>query len=261
MNPNRFPPWVVLHVPHDTTMIPADVRGQLLLTDEELRKELRQMTDHLTEALFTTCAGEAVVVKSPVSRLVVDVERFADDENEPMAARGMGAIDRVTSSLAPLRRQLSDEQRSSLMQAWYYPHHDRLESAVAAAVDRHGQCLVLDCHSFPSTPLPYEQGDASLSRPEICIGTDPFHTSEAIAQAFASAFSGAGWTIAINQPFSGAMVPASRYQRDLRVGAVMVEVNRRLYLQEADATPRLDFDDVAARLSACCIKAIGSAYS
>lgn len=140
MNPDRFLPCVVVHIPHDATTIPADVRGQFLLTDEELRVELCQMTDHLTEALFTTGAGEAVVVRAPVSRLVVDVERFADDVKEPMAARGMGAIYRVTSSLAPLRRRLSEDQRSALMQAWYYPHHHRLENAVATAMDRHGQC-------------------------------------------------------------------------------------------------------------------------
>jgi N-formylglutamate deformylase len=55
------------------------------------------MTDHFTQALFAQSCGEAIVVRAPVSRLVVDVERFADDVQETMAARGMVAIYVVTS--------------------------------------------------------------------------------------------------------------------------------------------------------------------
>jgi hypothetical protein len=39
----------------------------------------------------------------PVSRLVVDPERFVDDATEPMAACGMGVIYTQTSQRMPLR--------------------------------------------------------------------------------------------------------------------------------------------------------------
>lgn len=252
----RFPPWLVVHVPHDATAIPSDVRGQFLPGDKELTDEIRRMTDHFTYDLFVADDSEATVVRAEVSRLVVDVERFADDAEEPMAARGMGAIYNMTSALAPLRRQISHEERASLLRAWYQPHHKKLETAVTSTLEQHGRCLVLDCHSFPSTPLPYEQADASVPRPDICIGTDAFHTSELVARAFLDAFADSGWIVAVNQPFAGAIVPASRYGRDNRVEAVMVEVNRRLYLDEANATRRPNFADVSARVRACCIKAV-----
>ena len=202
MSRSAYHPWVVLHIPHDSTVIPDEVRSQFLLTDPDLAVALRRMTDHLTHALFAEPCGEATVVRAPVSRLVVDVERFPDDAREPMAARGMGAVYEVTSHPAPLRRRLSPEERQALMRAWYHPHHEQLELAVAAVVDRHGRCVVIDWHSFPSLALPYERADTEVARPDICIGTDDFHTSNALVEAFVSAFRCQGWSVSVNEPFS-----------------------------------------------------------
>ena len=95
-------------------------------------------------------------------------------------------------------------ERLALMRACYHPHHEQLEAAVSAAVNRHGRCVVIDCHSFPSVALPYERADPEVARPDICIGTDDFHTSNALAEAFVSAFRCQGWSVSVNEPFSGA---------------------------------------------------------
>jgi N-formylglutamate amidohydrolase len=87
---DQCPPWVIFHVPHDSTLVPSEVKRQS--TDGELDEELIKMTDHLTLLLFASGAPEAHVIRAPASRLVVDVERFADDHHEPMAGRGMGAV-------------------------------------------------------------------------------------------------------------------------------------------------------------------------
>lgn len=248
---SAYPPWAVLHVPHDSAAVPPRARGQLLLDDAALQAELVRMTDHHTHALFA--GSESVrVVRAPVSRLVVDVERFADDLMEPMAARGMGVIYERTSTLARLRRQPTYAERGSLLDTYYWPHHEQLERSVAEALSAFGRCLVLDCHSFPSTALPYEQAPPGMHRPDICIGTDAFHTSQSLARAFVEAFQRAGWSVAQDSPFAGALVPASRYQRDARVQAVMVEVNRGLYLDERDGTRLPDFDRIAEAIRQCC---------
>lgn len=254
--PASFPPWVVVHVPHDSVTIPADVRGQFLLSDEELREELRRMTDHFTHAMFARPEAKDVIVRAPVSRLVVDVERFSDDADEPMAARGMGAIYEVTSRLAPLRRRLTASEREALIETYYRPHHAHLESVVSQALERFGRCLVLDCHSFPSVALPYELATPASARPDICIGTDEFHTNAKLADAFFSAFQRTGWHVSLNAPFSGALVPASRYRKDDRVQSVMVEVNRRLYLHEPDATLKSDFAQTAQVIRQICCDAL-----
>lgn len=256
MSPSDFPPWVVLHIPHDSTVIPDHVRPQFLLTDPELTLELQRMTDHFTHALFAEPQGDTSVVRAPVSRLVVDVERFAEDAREPMANRGMGVIYTLTSHLAQLRRALSPDEREALIRDWYRPHHERLEAAVAAAVDQHGRCLVIDGHSFPDSALPYEDADPAVVRPEICIGSDPFHTPGVLSSAFVDAFGRQGWRVALNEPFGGALVPASRYRSDPRVSAVMVEVNRALYLHPLSVEPTTEFARVALRVRRCCLEAV-----
>lgn len=253
---SRLPAWVVLHVPHDSMVVPDEVRAQFVLSDEALRDELVRMTDHHTFALFAGHATGTGVVRAQVSRLVVDVERFEDDAREPMAACGMGAVYVSTSQGAPLRRPLSADERKALLHAWYRPHHRAFEAAVSRALDAFGRCLVIDCHSFPSVALPYERAEAEAVRPEVCIGTDAFHTGAGLAEAFVAAFEAAGFTVARDTPFAGAIVPASRYRSDRRVAAVMVEVNRGLYCDETDGTMLSGFEETAQRVQAGCDDAI-----
>jgi N-formylglutamate deformylase len=252
----RYPDWVVLHLPHDAPDIPAGMRDQFLLDDGELGREVLRMTDHRTADLFGAWRAAGRVARAPVSRLVVDVERFEDDALEPMAAAGMGAVYTRTSSSRPLRRPLDPSKREALLERWYRPHHRRLEQLVEAALRHHGWTVVLDAHSFPSRPLPCERA-ASSDRPDICIGTDPFHTPAALRDAFVHAFASEGFAVAVDTPFSGALVPARHYRRDPRVQSVMVEVNRRLYLDEATGLPAMGFAKLAAAVQACCIAALG----
>ena len=37
---DRFPPWVILHVPHDSTLVPSEVRKQITLADDDLAQKL-----------------------------------------------------------------------------------------------------------------------------------------------------------------------------------------------------------------------------
>lgn len=254
---------MVLHIPHASTAVPAAVRPSLLLSDDELANELRQMTDALTDRLFGGAVRGAAEVVFPVSRLVVDPERFEADEEESMAARGMGVVYERTSGGAQLRGVVDAAAREELLDRYYRPHHARLTSAVDAALAAHGRCLVVDAHSFPSVPLPYES-DQRPDRPDLCVGTDAFHTPGALAEAVVEAGRALGWSVAVDRPFAGALVPAARYRRDARVSAVMIEINRRLYLDEETGAPSQAFDEVRgsiARLLAALTEVGGEAAS
>jgi N-formylglutamate deformylase len=147
-------PAVVVHISHASLAVPCDVAADLLLTPEEVEHQLLVMTDRYTGELFALPSTLATTVAFPVSRLVVDPERFTDDSCEPMVAKGMGVVHTKTASGRPLRRSPSVDQRRQLLARFYEPHHAALTKAVEAAFTAHGSCLVLDGHSFPTRPRP-----------------------------------------------------------------------------------------------------------
>lgn len=239
------PPITVVHIPHASRLVPTECRSAILLDDTALAEELRLMTDAYTEELFAL--DGSAPIRFPISRLVVDVERFTDDAHEPMATRGMGVLYTTRANGQPLREPPSPAERTELLDRWYHPHHDRLTRAVDQAIAGHGRCLLLDAHSFPSRPLPYEL-DQCPHRPDICLGSDDFHTPPALLNLAHAAFTAAGFSVQINAPFSGALVPGTHCRRDARVAALMIEVRRDLYMHEDTGARRNDFASFAGRL-------------
>lgn len=222
---------IVLHIPHDSINIPTEYLPGFLLSPEQIEREIIRMTDMHTAELYDDETFVSVIF--PVSRLLCDPERFDDDSREIMAERGMGVVYEVTSDLLPLRDTPSPDERQRILNAFYYPHHKRLEDAVENARTRTGRCLVVDCHSFPSRPLPYEMIDNNDLRSEICIGTDSFHTPAVVSDCLRDFFTGKGYSVSINDPFAGALVPMRYYRQDKTVSSVMYEVRRDLYMDEA----------------------------
>lgn len=238
----------VLHIPHSSTLIPKNIRDQIRLSDAELSTELLRMTDWYTDELFSDTTSDIKRVVFPVSRLVLDPERFESDDDEPMSRVGMGVVYKKTSHGSDLRLVLSDDERSALINRFYHPHHSQLTDNVDQILKEHGQALVIDCHSFPNIALPYES-DQNPNRPDICLGTDSFHTPEGLITLAKECFESNGYYVNINRPFAGALVPSKHYYKDSRVYAIMIEVNRSLYIDEATGDKNLKFQDIAKIMS------------
>src|SRR5271157_791502 len=109
---------VVLHIPHSSRFIAPEVRATLLPSVERIEHELLILTDAWTDQIVEGLALDAKRIIFPVSRLVVDPERFSRDEDEPMAKKGMGATYTKLSSGETLR-VLSKGERRQLMETYY----------------------------------------------------------------------------------------------------------------------------------------------
>ena len=92
---------MILHIPHSSKVIPKGFLKYFLLSRTELTRELLNMTDHYTDELFQRPSGEDQVLVFPVSRLLVDPERFVDDSDEPMSKKGMGWRDWIARHRNP----------------------------------------------------------------------------------------------------------------------------------------------------------------
>jgi N-formylglutamate amidohydrolase len=229
---------LVLNIPHASTHIPEWLRPILLLDDAALAAEHLKMTDWFTDDLFAVTAHEAERVVAPVSRLLVDTERFAVDADESMARLGMGAIYTRTADGMKLRDAPGEAERRDLMEAYYWAHHNELTYAVGRVRQAFGKAIIVDCHSFSNRPLPHEP-DQGERRPDICIGTTKQTSGNAI-YAIKAVANEHGLTFAEDTPFAGVVVP-SVFVGDPKVDAVMIEVNRRLYLDEATGQPNAGY--------------------
>ena len=220
----------ILHIPHASTMIPEQYLESFHLSKEELCRELLLMTDHFTDELFACDFNSFDYLKFPVSRLLVDPERFDSDEDEIMSKVGMGCIYERTHNGEPLKD--ASKIRDELINRYYKPHHETFSNMVDECIKLNSKCLIVDCHSFPKRPLPYELNQEP-ERAEICIGTDSFHTPRELTEGFVSAFSDFGFSVSVDKPFSGSIVPAKFYRKNKSVHSIMIEIRRDLYMDEA----------------------------
>lgn len=193
--------------------------------------------DLKTDQLFTLNREESIPVVFPYSRVFVDVERFRDDSNEPMSSRGMGVVYQNGHDLNPIRHKLTIELRKAILSEYYDPHHAELNHAVDDQLKTNGRALIIDCHIFPRYRLLYEDS-RQTGRPEICIGTDNFHTPKAVVDSVVYQFLKKGYTAALDQPFSGTLVPIKHYHKTKEVVSIMIEIDV-IYFLRRQATNRM----------------------
>jgi len=217
---------LILHIPHASGKLPNN-KGYVV-DKEILKKEILRLTDWYTDDLFDF--EHSIEVKANFSRIFCDPERFSDDSQEIMAKYGMGVIYEKLDN-GTVMREVSPKLREEILNNFYWPHHDKLNQAVNTQLESEGKTLIVDCHSFPSKPLIRDLNQEKY-RPDFNIGTDPFHTPKDLIESSKEFFTKKGFTLGIDWPYSGSIVPIHHYNKTKNVLSIMLEVNRALYLDE-----------------------------
>jgi hypothetical protein len=91
------------------------------------------------------------------------------------------------------------------------------------------QIIVLDTpHSSRQIPTDERQ---AIRLDDVALGPELLSMTDA-------------YSVALDAPFAGALVPLSAYVKDGRVSSVMIEVNRRLYMDELSGQKARNFATV-----------------
>lgn len=227
---------LILHIPHSSTDIPS-LEGYV---DDKIKiqKEIIKLTDWYTDELFYSDYDDMIV--TPFSRLFCDVERFENDKDEVMSKVGMGVLyERFDDN--EVLRTVTPQYRKNVIRDYYHEHHYRLTQVVTTQLEQEGRALIVDCHSFPSTPL-LKAIEQSNNPPDFNIGTDPFHTSIELIEIAIDYFNNLGYSCGLDWPYSGTIVPMEYYKKNKNVYSIMLEVNRKLYLNEPTNEKSIEFE-------------------
>jgi N-formylglutamate amidohydrolase len=214
---------IILHIPHSSKYVPY---YEGFISDEEtIKSEINHLTDWFTDELFDLPYPKII---TPFSRIFCDVERFEDDELEIMSLYGMGMCYTQTDK-GVMMRTITPELKLKIKSEYYSRHHQQLEQLTTETLAKSGQALIIDCHSYPDLPLNRDL-NKEIPRPDFCIGTDNFHTPPELIRKSSDFLSDNGFTVKLNNPYSGSIIPLKYYQQNKNVHGIMIEINRKLYM-------------------------------
>lgn len=217
---------LILHIPHSSIKIPF--MNGYTVNEKIINNEILKLTDWFTDDLFASETN--ITIKSDFSRIFCDVERFADNKQEFMFQFGMGVIYTKTDS-GKIFREVNDKLREKILINYYWKHHKELSIAVKMQLQKNNHAMIVDCHSFPN--IPFERDlNKDRNRPDFNLVTNSFHTPQKLIDFSIDFFKKKGHSIWINRPYQGTIVPLEYYQKDSRVLSIMLEINRKLYLNE-----------------------------
>ena len=239
---------MLLSVPHSG----RDYDEAVLANAAQGRRSLETLEDPLVDRLAwrAISAGVGAVIQ-PVPRAVIDCNRDEEEVDPaailgispapvgPRARYGLGLIPSRTHRHGRLwRRPIDRAELMRRIEQVHRPYHQAIVDGLAAHAARHGEALLIDCHSMP--PRPHGQAD-------LVIG-DRHGASAAgwlVAEA-ARLARGAGFRVALNDPYAGGAIVARHGRPHSGFHAIQLEISRETYLAADGRTASGGFDRVAS---------------
>lgn len=261
---------LVFASPHSGRVYPPDFVAASALDPHSLRRS----EDAYVDDLFGSApALGAPLLKALFPRALLDPNREAWELDpamfdeplpeyvntvSPRVAAGLGTIAKVVASGSEIYRgKLSFSEARRRVERMYRPYHAALATLVDGTRAKFGHCILVDCHSMPSMGGPADT-DQGTPRVDFVLG-DCFGNScaPAVTAAVERTLDNLGYRTVRNLPYSGGHT-TRHYGRPLEgVHALQIEINRRIYMDEAThrrkpgfARLRQHLGDVVAALAA-----------
>jgi N-formylglutamate amidohydrolase len=251
---------LVVEVPHAGTAIPDEVRPELVLDDDGVRRDADLHVDRLYRE--ATRHG-ATLLYTEVSRFVVDLNRAAGDVDArsvpahpaPLADAPRGLIWRVTTDgQETLRAPLTLASYRARVERYFHPYHAALDAEVERLRARFGRVVVLSGHSMPSVGKA-THADPGKRRADVVPGDLEGRSCDPRVTALAAShFGAAGLSVAPNDPYKGGNTTRRLGRPGDGIHALQVELNRDLYMDEASFAIK---EEGFRRLADLCLALVG----
>ena len=261
---NRVP--FVFNSPHSGQYYPPD----FILASKLSPKALRRSEDFLVDSLFSCVVPlGAPLLAADFPRAWLDVNRepyeldpamFEDalpnfiNHRSARVTGGLGTIARIVSENEEIyRRKLTAEEGISRIRAYYLPYHQALRGLLARSVVEFGYGVLVDCHSMPSSIASNGGPSHSRMKADFVLGDRYGNAcSPIITNAAAEFLRDLGYRVEINKPYAGGFITEHYGRPHNGLHAIQVEINRALYMDEAELAKNKNFDRLAEDLRVFC---------
>ena len=140
---------------------------------------------------------------------------------------GLGTLARIVATGEAIYRNklLFHEARSRVETCWQ-PYHECLSALIAETRADFGSCLLIDCHSMPTSAR-------DRSNPDIVLGDAHGTTCSARVTRFVEQqLTAMGYNVRRNDPYAGGYVTRHYGRPREAVHALQIEIARTLYMNE-----------------------------
>lgn len=254
IHPHQNRSCVVFASPHSGRDYSFSFLRSSILDDHMIRSS----EDAFVDLLFQAAPKfGAPFLRAGAPRAYIDLNRSCDEldpaliegvsrrGHNPRVASGLGVIPRVVANgRAIYRGKISLEEAEKRIDTYWRPYHSMLQKLLDAAYQRHGQAVLVDCHS-----MPHEAMDGvslqGMKRPDVVLG-DRFGAAASgdVVDRIEAVFHNAGFNVVRNTPFAGAYITQAYGRPSRGQHAVQIELDRSLYMNEALVRPNGDFEEV-----------------
>ena len=264
---------LVLNIPHSSTNIPAKFLPcwgfDGFVTDVRTKEEYlhvyhfnnipdntnrwaeyyfeqsKPLIDFYTDDLFNCDDSRITSIICNICRTLCDVERMV---NDPLEKEGYGIISKRMfkgKNSVPRVGLVNCSYKPDFLELYeYYMTYQHDLSMVLLrnshhTYQRYRRVLLIDCHSFSSSPTVLCNPRKTGKQVDICIGynDDATRPEKEIIDFVATYFENLGYTVGHNTPFSNSKtVPCP-----LPYHSLMMEINKHCYMNEKTLEKTKDF--------------------
>ena len=265
--PERRDTAVIFASPHSGRDYPAGFLAQTVLDGLTVRSS----EDAFVDQLFAEAPLHgAPLLVADVPRAFLDLNRAPDELDpgviegisralhNPRVSSGLVVIPRVVAGgRAIYRGKLSLSEAEARITQYWHPYHRCLRELMDTTHARFGEAVLIDCHSMPHEAIDGHVRPG-VTRPDVVLG-DRFGAAAGreVMDRVEAAFASAGLKVARNAPFAGAFIAQSHGRPSVRRHVVQVEIDRRLYLDEARVEPLACFEQVQRMISGVIAEVVG----